>query len=250
MLRRRWCCTSGPHRPTRVIVMQLASAQRGNHQRCRCPLSPAHSLSLQQVDGLQEERRKAGGQKIIGTTKQGIGPAYAAKAMRNAVRVGHFGNREALHARLRRLIEDTQAMYDHKIDTAAELAKADAIAERLAREHMIVDGVSMIARALREGGNVLAEGANAAMLDLDFGTYPYVTSSSTTAGGVCTGLGIPPRAVDAVVGVVKAYTTRVGGGPFPSELTDERGGGERPLNAEGTDIGLHLQKVGFEVGVT
>jgi len=88
------------------------------------------------------------------------------------------------------------------------------------------------------------------MLDLDHGTFPYVTSTSTTAGGVCTGLGIPPSRIDAVVGVVKAYTTRVGGGPFPTELTDARGGGERPLNAEGTDTGLHLQKVGGEVGVT
>lgn len=77
-----------------------------------------------------------------------------------------------------------------------------------------------------------------------------MTSSSTSAGGICTGLGIAPSKIDSVVGVVKAYTTRVGGGPFPTELTDERGGGDRPLNAPGTEIGLHLQKVGREVGVT
>ena len=117
-------------------------------------------------------------------------------------------------------------------------------------QEWIVDGVGMLHAAQRDGKRILAEGANAAMLDLDFGTYPYVTSSSTTAGGVCTGLGLPPSAIDAVVGVVKAYTTRVGGGPFPTELTDSRGGGEVPDGAPGTDIGLHLQTVGGEVGVT
>ena len=114
----------------------------------------------------------------------------------------------------------------------------------------IVDGVAMLHGAAAEGKRILAEGANAAMLDIDFGTYPFVTSSSTTAGGVCTGLGLPPSSIDAVVGVVKAYTTRVGGGPFPTELTDSRGGGERPDGAPGTDIGLHLQTVGGEIGVT
>ena len=88
------------------------------------------------------------------------------------------------------------------------------------------------------------------MLDIDFGTYPFVTSSPTTAGGVCTGLGLSPDKIESVVGVVKAYTTRVGGGPFPTELTDSRGGGEIALNAPGTDVGLHLQTVGGEVGVT
>jgi adenylosuccinate synthase len=203
---------------------------------------------LQKVDGLMEERLKQGGQKIIGTTKQGIGPAYTSKAMRNAVRVGHLLNREALHTRLRRLVEDTRRMYDVEIDAEEEVAKADAVADRV--RGMIVDGQHMIHAALQGGKRIIAEGANAAMLDLDFGTYPYVTSSTTTAGGVCTGLGIPPSRLEAVVGVVKAYTTRVGGGPFPTELTDERGGGDRPLHSEGTDVGLHLQKVGAEVGVT
>ena len=88
------------------------------------------------------------------------------------------------------------------------------------------------------------------MLDVDFGTYPYVTSSSTTAGGIATGLGLAPTKLQAAVGVVKAYTTRVGGGPFPTELTDSRGGGDRPDGAPGTDTGLHLQVAGAEIGVT
>jgi adenylosuccinate synthase len=115
---------------------------------------------------------------------------------------------------------------------------------------MVVDGVHLVNEALASGKSIITEGANAALLDLDFGTYPYVTSSSTTAGGISTGLGIAPGKIESLVGVVKAYTTRVGGGPFPTELTDERGGGDLPLNAPGTDIGLHLQKGGREVGVT
>jgi len=115
---------------------------------------------------------------------------------------------------------------------------------------MLVDGVALVNSALDSGKSVITEGANAALLDLDFGTYPYVTSSSTTAGGISTGLGIAPTKIESLVGVVKAYTTRVGGGPFPTELTDERGGGDLPLNAPGTELGLHLQKVGREVGVT
>ena len=170
------------------------------------------------------------------------------KAQRNAVRVGHLQNRTALHTRLRRLIEDTKNMYQVQIDTQAELDKADTFAEKV--QSMIVDGAHLVHSALSGGKRILAEGANAAMLDVDFGTYPYVTSSATTAGGVSTGLGIPPSKIGSVIGVVKAYTTRVGGGPFPSELTDERGGGERVLNSEETDIGLHLQNVGGEIGVT
>ena len=127
----------------------------------------------------------------------------------------------------------------HVSPSQAELDKLEVLRARVLP--MIVDGVGYINGAIERGERVIAEGANAALLDLDFGTYPFVTSSSTTAGGVCTGLGIAPSKVEAVVGVVKAYTTRVGGGPFPTELTDERGGGDRPSGAPGTEIGLHLQ---------
>lgn len=99
---------------------------------------------------------------------------------------------------------------------------------------MVVDGVHYISSALAEGKSVLAEGANAALLDVDFGTYPYVTSSPTTAGGICTGLGIPPSKIDTVIGVVKAYTTRVGSGPFPTELHDELG---QLMGKEGHEFG-------------
>jgi adenylosuccinate synthase len=99
-----------------------------------------------------------------------------------------------------------------------------------------LDTVSFVNKSVKEGKSVLVEGANALMLDLDFGTYPFVTSSSTTVGGVCTGLGIPPTRIGKVIGVAKAYTTRVGSGPFPTEQIN--------------DIGTHLQDVGAEIGTT
>jgi adenylosuccinate synthase len=115
---------------------------------------------------------------------------------------------------------------------------------------MVVDGIYFINQALKNNKRILCEGANAVMLDLDFGTYPYVTSSSTSAGGVSTGLGIPPHFLQCTMGVVKAYTTRVGGGPFPTELTDDLCGGMRERNSFETNIGSIMQKVGQEIGVT
>jgi adenylosuccinate synthase len=104
------------------------------------------------------------------------------------------------------------------------------------KEKMIVDSIDYMGNALSSNKRIIAEGANATMLDMDFGTYPYITSSSTTVGGVCTGLGVPPHAIETNIGIMKAYTTRVGGGPFPTELVDE--------------IGAKLQKVGHEFGAT
>lgn len=101
---------------------------------------------------------------------------------------------------------------------------------------MIVDSIDYLAHARGSGKRIIAEGANATMLDIDFGTYPFVTSSSTTVGGVCTGLGVPPSAVETTIGIMKAYTTRVGGGPFPTHQENE--------------IGEHLQSVGHEYGAT
>ena len=101
---------------------------------------------------------------------------------------------------------------------------------------MLVDSIEYMHKALTNNKRIIAEGANATMLDVDFGTYPYITSSSTTVGGVCTGLGVPPSVIETTIGIMKAYTTRVGGGPFPTECLD--------------DIGVRLQKVGFEFGST
>jgi adenylosuccinate synthase len=149
--------------------------------------------------------------------------------------VHHLYDPELFARKFRTLVEGRFKRYGHfEYDTEGEIARYRAFAERL-RPH-IVDGVTCTHKALTENKRVLVEGANALMLDLDFGTYPFVTSSSTSIGGVCTGLGIPPQSIGEVFGVVKAYTTRVGGGPFPTEQ----------LNS----VGEHLQEVGAEWGVT
>jgi adenylosuccinate synthase len=171
----------------------------------------------------------------IGTTKRGIGPAYSAKASRSGLRVHHLFDHGTFAQKFRKIVEGRFKRYGHfEYDTEAEIVRYQELAERL--KPFVIDSVSYIHKALAEKKRILIEGANALMLDLDFGTYPFVTSSSTSIGGVCTGLGIPPKRIDKTIGVMKAYTTRVGGGPFPTELLD--------------DIGSHLQEVGAEFGVT
>ncbi len=192
-------------------------------------------------DGFEEERRKSDGRVALGTTRRGIGPAYADKVSRVGIRVGALLNWDVFCRQLRQCYQSDETYYN----------TLDWFKRRLdVLQPMIIDSVTYLNDASKAGKSILTEGANAAMLDVDFGTYPFVTSSTTTAGGVCTGLGLAPSKLTTVYGVAKAYTTRVGAGPFPTELTDERGGGNRPLGAPGTDIGLHMQTVGKEVGVT
>ncbi|KAI0263449.1 Adenylosuccinate synthetase [Gloeopeniophorella convolvens] len=183
------------------------------------------------VDGLKEVEL---GGSSIGTTKKGIGPAYSAKASRSGLRVHHLFD-PTFADKFRRIVEGRFKRYGHfEYDTEGEIVRYKALAERL--RPFVIDSVVFMHGALAAGKRVLVEGANALMLDLDFGTYPFVTSSSTTIGGVCTGLGIPPRRIGKTIGVIKAYTTRVGGGPFPTEQ----------LN----DVGVHFQEVGREFGTT
>jgi adenylosuccinate synthase len=151
----------------------------------------------------------------IGTTRRGIGPAYSSKASRSGLRVHHLYSPE-FPAKFRTLVEGRFKRYGHfEYDTEAEIKKYLTLAERL--RPYIVDGPMFLHKAIAENKRILVEGANALMLDIDYGTYPFVTSSATSIGGVCTGLGIPPTIIKKVIGVVKAYTTRVGGGPFPTE---------------------------------
>merc|ERR1712227_145421 len=120
---------------------------------------------------------------------------------------------------------------------AKELDELRILHERIIKEKMIVDSIDFMADAVKDPNQrIIAEGANATMLDIDYGTFPFVTSSSTTIGGVCTGLGVPPQAIETQIGIMKAYTTRVGGGPFPTEQLNE--------------VGERLQKVGHEFGAT
>eukprot|EP00164_Ancoracysta_twista_P003581 GFYU01004786.1.p1 GENE.GFYU01004786.1~~GFYU01004786.1.p1 ORF type:complete len:428 (-),score=173.56 GFYU01004786.1:143-1426(-) len=191
-------------------------------------------LDLHQIiDGMKESEQSTDG-KAIGTTKKGIGPCYSSKASRNGIRFAEFKDFKNFRPLLERIVKNKQKRFGHfDYDVEAEIKKYEEYRSILSE--MIVDSVSMMHKAIHDGKKILVEGANATMLDLDFGTYPYVTSSNATIGGVCTGLGIPPRKINVVAGVVKAYTTRVGEGPFPTELLDSTG---EFLRVEGGEVGV------------
>ncbi|MCZ7590822.1 MAG: adenylosuccinate synthase [Kiritimatiellae bacterium] len=192
---------------------------------------PYHKL----IDEYRERKPAAG--TPIGTTKRGIGPTYGDKAARVGVRVGDmldpdFANllRERVEANNKMLIASEAPTLDVEETVATYLA----VAQRLAP--YIADTIPMIHDAMAKKQSVLLEGAQGTLLDIDFGTYPFVTSSNATSGGACTGSGMPPNRIDRVIGVVKAYSTRVGEGPFPTELHDA--------------MGEHIRKVGHEFGAT
>jgi adenylosuccinate synthase len=185
----------------------------------------------QTVDGMREE--ELAGEKI-GTTKKGIGPCYSSKATRIGLRVGDLRFMKHFEENLTLLLENMQKRFDFEYDIPAEIARYREFAARL--EPMMIDSVSYVNQAHADGKKILVEGANATMLDLDFGTYPFVTSSSPSIGGACTGLGLSPSKLDCSVGIVKAYTTRVGAGPFATELHDE--------------LGENIRERGHEYGTT
>lgn len=188
------------------------------------------------VDGLREVER---GRGSIGTTRRGIGPCYSSKMNRTGLRVGMLRHFRSFPALLRRSLASKYKRFDaFAYDLRAEIARYYRFAHRF--ESCIGDTVSEIHDAIKDPAqSVLIEGANAALLDIDFGTYPFVTSSNCTVGGVCTGLGLPPALIGDVVGVVKAYTTRVGSGPFPTELTGAEG---RVLQERGHEFGTTTQR--------
>lgn len=171
-----------------------------------------------EVDGLREEELAG---KKIGTTKRGIGPCYSNKAIRNGIRVGDLNHPDVFAEKLARLVDENRKRFagSFDLDVEAEVAAYKEYFEEL--RPYIGDSVHVINQAYSEGKRILVEGANATMLDLDFGTYPYVTSSNPSIGGVCTGLGLSPHKFGCVIGVAKAYTTRVGEGPYPTELFGE-----------------------------
>lgn len=189
---------------------------------------PTHRL-------LDRAYEAAKGKDAVGTTGKGIGPAYSDKAARTGLRVGDIGEGfDAKYHRLKERHERTLVELGFKdYDLAEEEARWMEGVEYM-RSFRLADTEAEINRALDEGRNVLAEGAQGSLLDIDHGTYPFVSSSSTTAGGVCTGLGVAPQRIGRVFGIFKAYSTRVGAGPFPVELFDETGG--------------HLREIGHEYG--
>ncbi len=203
----------------------------------RLRVSPACPLILSSHVALDRAREKAQGANAIGTTGRGIGPAYEDKVARRAVRVSDLFHRERFASKLGEILDYHNFVLQRYFQTApvdfqSELESNLALGERL--KPLVADVTGVLESLSAEGANVLFEGAQGAMLDVDLGTYPYVTSSTTSAGGAAPGTGIGPRRFHEVLGIVKAYTTRVGGGPFPTELFDE--------------YGAHLSKVGHEFG--
>ncbi|PWC15599.1 adenylosuccinate synthase [Brenneria roseae subsp. americana] len=212
---------------------------RGVPVRERLLLSEACPLILPYHVALDNAREKARGAKAIGTTGRGIGPAYEDKVARRGLRVGDLFNKETFAVKLKEIVEyhNFQLVNYYKVeavDYQKVLDEVLAIADTLTA--MVVDVSDLLYKAHLRGDFVMFEGAQGTLLDIDHGTYPYVTSSNTTAGGVATGSGLGPRYVDYVLGIVKAYSTRVGAGPFPTELFD--------------DVGEHLSLKGNEFGAT
>ncbi len=192
-------------------------------------LLPYHRL----LDAGHEDRLAKG--RKIGTTKRGIGPAYADKASRVGLRVGDMLDPafpEMLAQRVEEKNRILAALGAEVLDAAAVVAEISRAAEKI-KPH-IADTVSELNAAVAAGRSILFEGAQGTMLDIDFGTYPFVTSSSATSGGACTGTGVAPRHIHRILGVAKAYTTRVGEGPFPTELVDDVG---KLLGKEGNEFG-------------
>ncbi|KAF1923599.1 adenylosuccinate synthetase [Didymella exigua CBS 183.55] len=187
----------------------------------------------QLVDGLEEVELGGGN---IGTTRKGIGPAYSSKMTRSGLRMCDLFDEEVFEKKLRRVAAGYQKRFGDllKYDVEEEIARYKELRPKIAP--YVVDQVPLLQSAKEKNAKILVEGANALMLDIDYGTYPFVTSSNTGLGGVITGLTLGWRSIKEVIGVVKAYTTRVGSGPFPTEQLNE--------------LGEKLQKVGHEVGVT
>ncbi|MGL4662437.1 MAG: adenylosuccinate synthase [Culicoidibacterales bacterium] len=187
---------------------------------------------------VDKAREESLGSNKIGTTLRGIGPAYVDKVTRNGIRIGDLLNAERLKDKIEWNVKEKNDLlfrYGKELFDAQELfEKYQFLAQKI--EHRIVDGVERLNTAVKNRKTVLFEGAQAMMLDIDHGTYPYVTSSSPTAGGACSGAGIAPNKLSHIIGVMKAYTTRVGEGPFACELIDE--------------TGEMLRRVGHEFGAT
>jgi adenylosuccinate synthase len=203
----------------------------------RLRISPNCPLILPSHIALDQARERARGTNAIGTTGRGIGPAYEDKVARRAVRVSDLFQRESFAAKLGEVLDFHNFVLQNyfkqpAVDFQKTLDTQLALSEKI---KPLVTDVTLALNALRRSdANVLFEGAQGAMLDVDLGTYPFVTSSNTTASFAGTGTGLGPRAFDYVIGIVKAYTTRVGAGPFPTELFD--------------GYGEHLSRVGHEFG--
>lgn len=223
--------------PEALMKEMGALEARGIPVRERMLISEACPLILAYHVAMDVAREKARGAKAIGTTGRGIGPAYEDKVARRALRVGDLFNKDTFAAKLKEVVDYynfqlVQYYQAEAVDYQTVLDDILAVADVLTG--MVVDVSELLDAARKRGDLMMFEGAQGTLLDIDHGTYPYVTSSNTTAGGVATGSGLGPRYVDYVLGIVKAYSTRVGAGPFPTELFDDTG---EFLCAKGNEFG-------------
>lgn len=223
-----------------ALVEELATLEAsGVPARARLRISPACPVILPSHIALDRARERARGRAAIGTTGRGIGPAYEDKVARRGLRVGDLFHRERLAAKLGELLDYHNFVLKQYYGESAvdfQLIQEQCLAIATELEPMVAD-VSHLLHTHRQAGNhLLFEGAQGTLLDIDQGTYPFVTSSNTTAGAAATGTGVGPLDLDYVLGITKAYTTRVGAGPFPTELFD--------------DLGDHLARRGHEFGST
>lgn len=234
------CIGNGVVLSLEALVKEMTGLEeKGIDVRSKLRISLSCPLILPTHVELDKARERARGNAAIGTTGRGIGPAYEDKVSRRGLRVIDLFHRERLASKLGELVDFHNFVLKNyykasPVDFNHMLEQTLALAEIV--KPMCCDVSTLIQEHMRQGHNMLFEGAQGTMLDIDHGTYPYVTSSNTTAGGVCTGSGIGPRDVDYVLGITKAYTTRVGHGPFPTELFD--------------DSGEHLATKGNEFGAT
>ncbi len=223
-----------------ALLREIAELEaKGVPVRERLRLSPACPLILPYHAALDQARELARGEAKIGTTGRGIGPAYEDKVSRRGLRLGDLLNEQAFAEKLKEVLEYHNFMLQNyykvePINYQQTLAETLAMVEQL--KPMMEDVAATLHNYRQQGANILFEGAQGSLLDIDHGTYPFVTSSNTTAGGTATGSGFGPLYLDYVLGITKAYTTRVGSGPFPTELFD--------------GIGAHLSKKGHEFGAT
>ncbi len=223
-----------------ALMKEMAELEAQNVPvRERLRLSPACPLILDYHVALDQARETAKGDAKIGTTGRGIGPAYEDKVSRRGLRLGDLLNPVSFAAKLKDIMTYHNFVLEHfykaePVSYEAQLEKAMTIGEEL--KPLIADVTDVLHNAREQGEHILFEGAQGSLLDIDHGTYPFVTSSNTTAGGTATGSGFGPLYLDYVLGITKAYTTRVGSGPFPTELSCE--------------VGEHLGVKGHEFGAT
>jgi adenylosuccinate synthase len=223
-----------------VLVQEIRQLQERG-LRFDLHLSDRSHLILPYHAALDKAEEEAKGGRKVGTTGRGIGPCYADKASRTGIQAGDLLKPERLAEKLKLNVATKNAVL--RALGSKEQLTAEAILEQLQAVIPVLtpyvsDTVKLLQDAVHDDESILLEGAQGAMLDIDHGTFPFVTSSATASGGMCSGSGLAPRDIGDVVGVVKAYTTRVGGGPFPTELSLEEG------------VGKHLSTVGQEVGTT